>query len=452
MDALSFRPTLHPAEVHDADVSTNSDPFTEVRLDSAPEPPLAASTRDSLCSVNAGRLPLPLCLLPRRRSHARLESPPGPIVQVDGAEYLYFGGTGYLGLQADREVLEAAVGAVRRYGVHTGTSRTRLDSPSVLAAERAATEYFAAEDAILTPTGYVCAAMLLASPDSQFDTILLDEHAHYCLADAARATGYPRSRFAHGDANDLERKLAALPPGSHPLVMTDGVFASTGEVPPLDRYVELLDRHSACEGAATLLVDDAHGAGCVGPEGRGVLDHFGLLGRGNQPTQPNAAALLWCTTASKALGGHGGLIVGSRSVLDALRTTSWFAGTSAPANAVAASTAAAILKTHRQPELRQRLAERVKHLHAGLERLGLAPPPSNRTCATPIFALTIGTAARMLTIHEQLRANGILVPYARRYSGVGPEGSLRVAVFANHESAMIDRLLDTLEQVVAATA
>jgi 7-keto-8-aminopelargonate synthetase-like enzyme len=150
-------------------------------------------------------------------------------------------------------------------------------------------------------------------------------------------------------------------------------------------------------------------------------------------------------TLSKALGGHGGIIPGDQALFDAVTTVAHlFDGASVPAAPVAAAAQAALAIVMAEPGRRQQLRHNVARMRAGLRALGIEVGDA----PTPVVGFTCGDAAAMRQLHQQLAADGILVPYASAYSGLGPEGALRLAVFATHTEAMIDRLLAALERLL----
>ena len=159
-------------------------------------------------------------------------------------------------------------------------------------------------------------------------------------------------------------------------------------------------------------------------------------------------AVYMSTTFSKALGGHGGCIAGSRAFLERVRHSSgWFRGASSPAAAVAAATAKGLELFESDPSLRERLADNVATLRAALAPLGLGVEPS----PSPIIGFALDSAERMEAIWQRLLAQGIVIAYARDYAGAGTNGMLRIAVFATHTPAMIERLVGALGEALNAT-
>lgn len=376
-----------------------------------------------------------------------MQSAPGAETTIDGRRYLYFGGTGYLGLQGHPEVIQAACAAAQQYGIGSATSRSGFgDTPPVRDVERQAAMLFDREDALYLMSGYVSNHVLTLAMEGAFEAVFVDELAHYCIVEAARLSGRPVVRFRHRDPEDLRTSLhKELRDGARPLVMTDGVFAALGRIAPLIEYRRVLAEYPG----AILLVDDAHAIGVLGETGRGTYEHLGLFESVSlacpQPATRDGVYPLVCGTLSKAAGGFGGIIPGSRAIIERLRTTSpYYTGASATPVPVAAATARALELMRSQPQLRKRLWNNVRTVKSGLRALGFDVEPT----PVPVIALSIGTADNMQRIHRQLRDLGILVPYMPTYAGLGPAGALRLAVFATHTEAMLAQLLDTLGRVL----
>ncbi len=371
------------------------------------------------------------------------ESPPGPVVRIDGRDYLYFGGTAYLGLQAHPEVIAAASAAVSRYGVHCATSRLRAGvSPPVVDTEAAAAEFFGTDTAVYCASGYLAPWLLLQPIADQFDVLLLDDRAHSCLRDAAACAGLPRADCSARDLPGLEQQLARFAAaGVRPLLLTDGVFSATGELAPLEAQISLLNQ---CPGSG-LLVDDAHGFGVIGPAGRGSLDVIGHWSAVNRLSAVGQGVRLYaCGTLGKALGGYGGIVPCDLALAARLRERSnVYRGAAPPAAPVAAASAQALVLARREPERRRRLASNVAYMSQGLARLGIEGPGS---CA-PICALRGLRGWPPGKLHDWLTHRSIYAPLVRGYGGAGDEGVLRIALSSDHEAAQMDALLAALDQL-----
>jgi 8-amino-7-oxononanoate synthase len=372
-----------------------------------------------------------------------MQSPPGADVIVDGQPYLYFGGTSYLGLAGRAEVIEAACEATRRYGIHTATSRSGYGTnPATLAVESLAARFFETETAFYFVSGYMGNHILVQAIEP-FDLVAIEESAHFSSREAAKLAQKPIITFRGRDPDELRQELRQrLTPGQVPLVMIDGVCPTTGAVAPLPQIIDVL----AGFPRGMMIVDDAHGVGVLGERGRGTLDHFGLwgptvncLGRAAGPS------IYLSATLSKALGGFGGVLPLSLDFLQQVRRTShYWEGASAPAAPVAGASARALEIVLAEPQLRTQVRQNSAKMRAALRGLGLTLDE----WPTPVIGLSIGRADDMLRIQGQLQAAGILVPYFHSYAGVGPEGLLRIAIFATHTAEMIDRFVSELGKLL----
>jgi 8-amino-7-oxononanoate synthase len=367
-----------------------------------------------------------------------MQSPPGAETVIDGRPYLYFAGTGYLGLQGHPEVVRAACEATRQYGIGSATSRAGVgDTPPTLAVEQQAARLMGCEDSFYFASGYVGSQILVSAFQDRFDAAFVDEFSHYSVLEAARASGRAVFPFRHRDPGSLGEGLRKnLTPGGRPLVMSDGVFAALGRIAPVAEYAAVLRDYPG----ATLLIDDAHAIGVLGASGRGTYEHAGLLCHAVA-----APHLLLCGTLSKAIGGFGGIIPGTREwIAELKRSSHFFDGASAPPAPAAAATARALELAIADPPMRHRLWDNVRLLKTGLGRLGLEVDDT----PVPIICLAIGDGEAMRQIQSQLAERGIWVAYMPSYSGLGPAGALRLAVFATHTEGMIRQLLNELARLL----
>jgi 7-keto-8-aminopelargonate synthetase-like enzyme len=347
----------------------------------------------------------------------------GRTLLVDGKPYLNFAGCNYLALGDRPELREVARRAiddgvlfsrylVRDYGGH--------DEPFERV-EAAAAAFYGTETAVYLPSGYLIGAAGFAGLRPSYDLLVLDEVAHWCLADAAALSDAPVVTFRHADLADLERVLAEHA-GQRPLVVSDGVFATTGELPPLDRYYELAEAHDG-----GLYVDESHAAGVVGRRGRGAVEHFGLGDRAHVGT-----------TLSKGLCGQGAVFVGTREQVERARQARALRGSSPGSPISALVSAAALELVRREPDRCASLRIKAHALRERLRDLGLDVPATPASIAA--FALDDFAATRGM--QEALFEQGIYVLHSN-YIAAGPGGMIRLSVFADHTE-------DDLAQVVAA--
>ncbi|MCL4560211.1 MAG: pyridoxal phosphate-dependent aminotransferase family protein [Chloroflexi bacterium] len=363
-----------------------------------------------------------------------MQSPVGPRVVFDGREFDYFAGCSYLGLQGHPEVLQAAIDAIRRYGVSTATSRGGYgEHPIYDELEQEACAYFNAEKLLYFATGYLGPAILVQAGASSFDHIFIDSDAHFSLWDAAQAVNKPVTPFHHLQPESLAEKLRLeLRPGKRPLVLSDGLFPISGEIAPLPAYLELLKPYNG-----QVYLDDAHAVGVLGEHGWGTPEYFSL--------QDDRCRT--CGTLSKALGGYGGVIWGEAGWAERVdRSSRIYAGASPPPLVAAAASAKALEIARTSADLRPRLWTNVKRARDGLRALGWALPPSNTPA--PIICLESRYDVSIERIRAGLFRQGIAVELVRHYTSTPPGGALRIAVFAAHTSEQIDRLVEGIKELV----
>jgi 8-amino-7-oxononanoate synthase len=362
-----------------------------------------------------------------------MQSPPNAETIIDGKRYLYFIGTGYFGLHGNPRMIEAACDATRLYGIGSATSRAGFgQNPVLLEVEHRAAEFFGQQDSFYYVSGYCGNMVLVQALQDIYDVLLVDEVAHYSVYDAVYQSGKRHHIFHHRDPEDLAAALKRhLKPGERPMVISDGVFPISGAIPPISDYLDVLAHY---EGASVCL-DDAHATGVIGPLGRGTYEFLGLTGDN-----------LYCSgTLSKAFGGHGGIIAGSRDFIASVKSSSrLYNGATPPPVPAAAATAKALEIVSRDPSIRTRLWNNVHRFKQGLRKLGF----NLEDTPVPIICLEPGTAQRMSRIQKELMKQGIAIAYTDSYSGVGKEGALRIAIFATHSDEMLDTLLNALAKML----
>lgn len=371
-----------------------------------------------------------------RRDLRRVDSPPGPWIEVGGRRLLNFSSNDYLGLATHPALVEAAARAPREWGA--GAAASRLISGSLAPhheLEAALARFKGVEATLSFATGYATALGALPALVGPGDVAVLDKLAHACLVDAARLSGARLRVFAHNDLADLEgildwarRHLTERTPPGQVLVVTESVFSMDGDRAPLRELVELKDRYGAW-----LWVDEAHATGVFGEQGRGLIAAAGLTER----------VEVHMGTLGKALGAAGGFIGGARALVDWLvhRARTFIYSTAPVPAQVAAARAGVELAAGPEGDARRaRLWARVRELRAGLAALGWPLPAEE----SPILPLIVGEETAALELAAKLREAGVFLP-AIRYPTV-PRGAarLRVSVTAAHTAADVAQLCETL--------
>jgi len=368
------------------------------------------------------------------RSRQVLDGPQGVNVTLDGREYLSFCSNDYLGLANHPEVVAAFHQGLDRYGAGSGAAHLITGhSRAHHELEEALADFVQRPRALLFSTGYMANLGVLAALAGRGNQVFEDRGNHASLLDGARLSGARLVRYRHADAADLARRLASAG-GTDNVVATDGVFSMDGDIAPLPALAETAAAH-----AAWLLVDDAHGLGVVGSQGRGSLEAFGL---GIQQVP------ILVGTLGKAFGTFGAFVAGSDDLIETLiqEARTWIYTTASPP-AIAVATLAALRLVVTQDWRRAHLQSLVSRFRAGAAQLGLTLCDS----ATPIQPVLAGTPQAALQWSRALREAGILITAIR--PPTVPEGTsrLRVTFSAAHSEVQVDRLLDALQQTQVAS-
>jgi glycine C-acetyltransferase len=362
-----------------------------------------------------------------------LSSPQGPVVEMAGrGEVLVLSSNNYLGLAARPEVVAAGIEGLRRYGAGTASVRFICGTFAPhLELERELAELVGTEAALTYGSCWNANEAVIPSLTDEETVILSDELNHASIVDAVRLARPARKViYGHSSMDELREALASCPPRARKLVITDGVFSMEGDLARLPEIVELAREHDA-----TVVVDDSHGTGVMGATGRGVAEHFGLLGEIDVIT----------STLGKALGGAaGGFVASSAEVCEMLAQRSrpqLFSNAIPPTVACSALEAVRILR--REPELVERLQALSRLLRNRLREIGFQPLDGEAA----IIPIIVGETEFAIRFSERLLEEGVFV------TGFGfpvvPEGTARVRVqmSAAIEQAHVDRALETFQRV-----
>jgi len=361
-----------------------------------------------------------------------LDGPQTPEQTIDGRPMLAFCSNDYLGLASDPRVTAAVHRGLDRYGVGAGAAHlvnghTRAHEEL----EEALAAFTRRPAALLFSTGYMANLGILQTLTNRHDEVFEDRLNHASLIDAVRRAGVHVRRYRHADPSDLERLLSVAAPERMRFIVTDGVFSMDGDIAPLPALSLAARNHGA-----TLVVDDAHGLGVLGERGEGSCGHFGL-------DADDVPVLMG--TLGKAVGSAGAFVAGSATVIESLRqfARSYVYTTAMPA-ALAVGTRVAIELVQTESWRRERLHHLIGRLREGLRQSDLQPGPGS----TPIQPVLLGSARTASKVAAALRENGLLVPAIR--PPTVPEGTarLRITLSALHTDAQVDRLVETLRQVM----
>lgn len=346
---------------------------------------------------------------------------------VDGQELLNFCSNDYLGLSQHYAVVGALQDAAATDGVG-GTGSHLVCGHHQLhdRLEQELADWLGTPRALLFGSGYLANLAVVQSLLGDEDICVQDRLNHASLIDAARLAGCHLRRYPHADPEGAIRQLRSVPDGMA-MLATDGVFSMDGDIAPL-RQLALVSRVQN----ALLYVDDAHGIGVVGPEGRGSVAEAGL-GVDQVPLQ--------LATLGKALGGYGAVVAGEHALIEHLAETARpYLYTTALPPAQAAASLAALRLARQEQWRRDKLAELVGHFRARAQRAGLGLLPSD----TPIQPVMVGDDVRAVSMAEALQRAGYWVAAIRPPTVREGRARLRVTLSALHATADVDGLIEAL--------
>jgi 8-amino-7-oxononanoate synthase len=359
------------------------------------------------------------------RTRGVLDAPCGPEAVVDGQRLIAFAGNDYLGLANHPEVVEALREGASRWGAGAGASHlvSGHQRPHE-ALEQALAAFTGLARALFFSTGYMANLALLPALAGRGDTLIADRLNHASLVDAALLSRATVRRYPHGDLAAVARMLDAAQ--GRKVVVTDGIFSMDGDIAPLAELLALCERHDAL-----LVVDDAHGFGVLGEQGRGVLSHCGLA----------SERIVYIGTLGKAAGVAGAFVAGDTDLIEWLMQTgrSYRYTTAAPP-ALACALLASLGLIEKADDRRATLAAHRERLKRGLTGVRWTLMPSH----TAIQPLHVGTNAAVLALAGQLRAHGLWVPAIRPPTVPAGTARLRISLSAAHTAGHLDTLCHAL--------
>jgi glycine C-acetyltransferase len=360
-----------------------------------------------------------------------LSSPQGSWLVVDGKQVLNFCSNNYLGLANHPKIVQAAQEAVRKYGVGPAAVRSIAGTMDLhLELERRLAAFKGVEAAITFQSGFNANIGTIPALVGKEDAIFSDELNHASIIDGCRLSGAKIIRYAHCNPQDLERVLkeerAKYP---RAMVITDGVFSMDGDIAPLDKIYEVVEKYEAI-----MMVDDAHGEGVVGKGGRGIVDHFNLHGKVD----------IEVGTLSKAFGVVGGVSAGNPVVVEWLRQRGRpFLFSSAMTVPDVAACLAALDILESSTELVDKLWENTNYFKAELRRLGFDTGSSS----TPITPIMLGEAPMAQQFSRELFEAGVFAMAIGFPTVPRGKARIRVMISASHSKEDLDKGLEIFATV-----
>lgn len=365
-----------------------------------------------------------------------------PECKIDGKTYLMFSSNNYLGLTQNPEVVNAGIGALKKYGVGPGGSRVISGNVDVIEElEAKIAQLTGTEDVVTFPTGYmanigVFAALMDTGMGELFGygsfnkgeaIILSDEFNHGSIVDGCRLSSAKKIIFKHNDLNDLVRKIQANPV-DRKLIVTEGVFSLDGEITPIKKYIEIAQSNNAL-----LMVDDAHGIGVLGKNGGGIGEYFDCASE--------IDILMGCM--DKAFGGTGGYLAGKKSLIDYLKVST---RSSLLSSALPTGMAGAMIESVKQIQqgssLREMMNKNASSIREGLRRVGFTILGKDNI---PALALYVGDEKLGLTFQDELWNEGIYCQLVRWPAVPVGTARFRIIAMAQHKDKHIERFLNASE-------
>lgn len=357
-----------------------------------------------------------------------LNSGIGNYVHSNGKKYSYFGGNNYLGLANHPVIKAAAIKSIQAYGINFSASRCTTGTADIhLELEKQLSIFKDKQDAVVFASGYQGNSILLEVLKNRYSAVFMDQFAHPSIAGSIPRDIANVQYYNHCDTGHLENLLNRHSV-SCPLIITDGIFALTGEIAPLDKIFPLVEKHNGI-----LVVDDAHSTGILGKNGRGTPEHFKLADTGN---------IFQTETMSKALGSYGGFISGSMELTELIRekSTIYQASTALPPPIVAAGLAS--LKIIQQnPEMRILLLNRAGELRKEIISLGFQTTQDN----TPIVPIMLSAHTKAKELSLFMESNGIILPFIN-YPVKQEKYLVRIAVSISHTIEQIEEVVENLNK------
>ena len=363
------------------------------------------------------------------RSRRTLDTPQSPHIVVDDKPYLAFCSNDYLGLANHPQLIAALQQGAQQWGIGAGAAHLvsgHFAPHQQLEQQLAA--FVGKPAALLFSTGYMANLGVVQALVGKGDTVFADKLNHSSLNDAMLLSRADLQRFRHGDMAQLAQMLERTTSGRK-LIITDAVFSMDGDIAPLPELAALCEQHDAW-----LLVDDAHGFGVLGEQGRGSVVHFGIA----------SPRIIYMGTLGKAAGVSGAFVAAEPVVIDTLvNQARSYVYTTATPPALAVALLQSLQLIEQGDALRAHLHRLIERLRAGMNDLPWKLMPS----ATAIQPLLIGDNHQALKLSEGLRERGIWVAAIRPPTVPQGTARLRITLSAAHAEADVERLIGALHEL-----
>ena len=348
-------------------------------------------------------------------------------VTVEGKKQHLFSSNSYLDLSSEPRIKEYAGRILNEYGAGSGGSRLTTGTTRIhMELEQAIAAFKNREAALVFNTGYMANVGILSALTQKGDIIYSDQLNHASIIDGCRLSKADLVIYRHNDMDDLEEKIKAHP-GKRGIIVSDGVFSMDGDIVNLPRLTELAGRYGLLS-----MIDEAHATGVIGATGRGTEEYYGMEG----------SVDVLMGTLSKAVGGEGGFVCGSRSLIEYLinKARSFIFSTALSPVSMAADLEGLRLIME-QPERVQKLQENIRFCCAALNARGI-----DAASETAIIPIIIGDEARAMRVMKLLKERGYYISAIRYPTVAKGSARLRLALMSSHTREDLEGLADALKE------
>lgn len=360
-----------------------------------------------------------------------IESKQGTEVEMEGHSVLMFGSNAYTGLTGDERVIEAGIKAMRQYGSGCAGSRFlngTLDIHVKLEKELAA--FVGKDEALCFATGFTVNSGVIPTLLTKDDYIICDDRDHASIVDGRRLSFAKALHYKHNDMADLDRTLSKLPDNAVKFIVVDGVFSMEGDLAKLPEIVDFKKKYAN----VVIMVDEAHGLGVFGRQGRGVCDHFGLTDQVD----------LIMGTFSKSLASIGGFIAANKVIINYLRHTARtyiFSASCTPAATAAALEALHIIQN--EPERIEALWKVTNYALARFREAGFEIGDTE----SPIIPLYVRDLEKTFIVTAEAFKNGVFINSVIPPACAPQDTLVRFALMATHTNEQVDRAVAILTKI-----
>ena len=360
-----------------------------------------------------------------------IESKQGTEVEMEGHSVLMFGSNAYTGLTGDERVIEAGIKAMRQYGSGCAGSRFLNGTLDIhVKLEKELAEFVGKDEALCFATGFTVNSGVIPQLLTKDDFIICDDRDHASIVDGRRLSFAKSLHYKHNDMEDLERTVSKCPDDAVKFIVVDGVFSMEGDLAKLPEIIDIKHKYKNM----VVMVDEAHGLGVFGRQGRGVCDHFGLTDEVD----------LIMGTFSKSLASIGGFIAANKIIINYLRHTARtyiFSASCTPAATASAREALRIIKS--EPERIESLWKVTNYALARFREAGFEIGDTE----SPIIPLYVRDLEKTFIVTAEAFKRGVFINSVIPPACAPQDTLVRFALMATHTNEQVDRAVEILTKI-----